>query len=131
MITPLFPEPVSTGSRGDIVQEGSGVRFRKSKSSGKQSSDESGTVNGIRPLAETTDAPRQEEEEEEEEPQWNFPPTLDDFNLMECDEDPARLEEMFADKRYRRTNVYTACVCVCVCVTCILNLGSLRLSTPL
>ena len=106
----MFTESASTESRGETGQDGGGVRFRKTRSSGKQPGEESGTVNGIRPLSDTTDdAPRQEVEveDEEEEPQWNFPPTLDDFNLMECDEDPARLEEMFADKRYRRTEQYS------------------------
>ena len=69
-------------------------------------------MNGIRLQSETTDDSGQEDvvreeekkeeeagEEEEEEVCWNFPPTLDDFNLMECDEDPSRLEEMFVDKR--------------------------------
>ena len=51
-------------------------------------------------MRELTDDTGPDEAPREEEQQWNFPPTLDDFNLMECEEDPARLEEIFADKRY-------------------------------
>ena len=51
-------------------------------------------------MKEVTDDTGPDEALREEEQQWNFPPTLDDFNLMECEEDPARLEEIFADKRY-------------------------------
>ena len=30
---------------------------------------------------------------------WNFPPTLDEFNLMDSEVDPAELEAMFTDSR--------------------------------
>lgn len=75
--------------------EGSGARYRKRRS-GKQTAD---TSNGLSRGSEGTDDSGAEELREEEEPRWNFPPTLDDFNLMECEEDPARLEEIFADQR--------------------------------
>ena len=42
-----------------------------------------------------------------EEGRWNFPPKLEDFDLMKTDIDPSELELTFADER---------CVCVCVCV---------------
>ena len=33
-------------------------------------------------------------------PVWNFPPVLEEFDLMESDADPTQLEEIFADDRY-------------------------------
>ena len=30
---------------------------------------------------------------------WNFPPKLEDFDLMEIDIDPTELELLFADER--------------------------------
>lgn len=37
--------------------------------------------------------------EEQEDTQWNFPPTLEEFNLMDSDVDPSMLEDLFQDKR--------------------------------
>ena len=74
-----------------------GARYRKRRS-GKQTVT-TDTGNGVSRGSEATDDSGAEELKEEEEPRWNFPPTLDDFNLMECEEDPARLEEIFTDQR--------------------------------
>ena len=51
-----------------------------------------------------TEEPDEPEEEEEEgetdaEQRWNFPPVLEDFDLMSSDVDPTQLEEIFEDKR--------------------------------
>ena len=35
----------------------------------------------------------------QESQKWNFPPILDDFNLMELDIDPSVIEDMFVDNR--------------------------------
>ena len=37
--------------------------------------------------------------EEQEDTQWNFPPILEEFNLMDSDVDPSMLEDLFQDKR--------------------------------
>lgn len=39
------------------------------------------------------------EEEEDDQPNWQFPPVLDEFNLIDVDVDPSTLEAIFADKR--------------------------------
>ena len=31
---------------------------------------------------------------------WNFPPVLEEFNLMDLDADPSAIEELLADRRY-------------------------------
>lgn len=36
----------------------------------------------------------------EDQPQWNYPPTLDDFNLMDLDDvDPSLIEDKLNDNR--------------------------------
>ena len=40
-----------------------------------------------------------EEAEEDDHPNWQFPPVLDEFNLIDVDVDPSTLEEIFADRR--------------------------------
>lgn len=41
-----------------------------------------------------------EEEREGERSKWNFPPVLEDFDLMETEADPDELEGLFNDERY-------------------------------
>ena len=39
------------------------------------------------------------ESRQEEGTEWNFPPQLEDFDLMDTDTDPTELEAIFADER--------------------------------
>ena len=59
--------------------------------------DNVGDYDRLSPLPKSADVV--EEVEEDDQPNWQFPPVLDEFNLIDVDVDPATLEEIFADKR--------------------------------
>lgn len=50
-------------------------------------------------MTEPDDCQERQEEETDTAPRWNFPPVLEDFDLMSSDVDPSQLEEIFEDKR--------------------------------
>ena len=60
--------------------------------------DDAGDYDRLSPLPKNVDVVA-EEVEEDDQPNWQFPPVLDEFNLIDVDVDPAILEEIFADRR--------------------------------
>ncbi len=102
------------------VLDGKGVRFRGSRTGrGKRVPPSpppttSVVENGVSSRLELERNVVEEEEEPSvvrSSPVWNFPPTLEDFDLMESDIDPSQLEDMFADDRYVRISLHCLLVC--------------------
>ena len=64
-----------------------------------------GKVRYLKRLAQSNGGPVEEvrdegvEEEEGPDERWPFPPTLDQFNLMESDVDPSDIEKILEDSR--------------------------------
>ena len=69
---------------------------------------DAGDYDRLSPLPRNVDVV-EEVVEEDDQPNWQFPPVLDEFNLIDVDVDPAILEEIFADKRFVTSFWFTSC----------------------